>query len=99
MIGGISRWGRTELIIFDGKLNSTGFCQCLQIFLLPFINEHQQYHRLHMDNAPSHTANSTREFIELNHVNHFKTPAQSPKLMPIELVWHDLKVFISNEIN
>ena len=34
--------------------------------------------RLMMDNAPSHTFNFTKRFINLNEINHFPTPAQSP---------------------
>ena len=34
----------------------------------------------------------------INNINHYKTPAQSPDLMPIELVWHDLKKYLSETI-
>ena len=51
-----------------------------------------------MDNAPAHTAIKTRIFIKENSINHYKTPAQSPDLMPIELVWHDLKRYLSVEV-
>jgi hypothetical protein len=51
-----------------------------------------------MDNAPAHTAVSTREHFEDININHFKSPAQSPDLNPIELVWHDMKVYISGTV-
>ena len=74
------------------------FVHLFNRFFFPFKN--QQYplsHRLHMDNASSHVSGYTRQFFSDNGINHFKTPAQSPDLNPIELVWHDLKVFISEE--
>ena len=50
-----------------------------------------------MDNDPKHTSHSTREFIMLNNINHCKTPPQSPDLMPIEMVWNDLKYYLTSE--
>ena len=49
-----------------------------------------------MDNAPQHTAAESIRFLENNNINHRPAPAQSPDLNPIELVWHDLKVWLSN---
>ena len=48
-----------------------------------------------MDNVPSHISGYTREFFQNHNINHFKTLAQSPDLNPIEMVWHDMKVYIS----
>jgi hypothetical protein len=99
IIGGISRSGPTKLVIFEGKLNARGFQRVSRIFLLPFIAQNYPlHHRLHMDNAPTHSANTTKNFLIQNGVNHFKTPAQSPDLMPIELVWNDLKRYLADEL-
>ena len=82
---GISRNGKTPLIIFRGKLNSSYFCELAEEFLLPFIQEKYPInHRLHMDNAPSHSSAQTRNFLNNEGVLHFKTPAQSPDLNPIK---------------
>ena len=51
-----------------------------------------------MDNARPHVANFTKTYLKNNQINHFKTSAQSPDLNPMELVWHDMKVFIGEEI-
>ncbi len=40
-----------------------------------------------MDNAVSHISGETVAFLNSNGINWFKTPAQSPDLNPIELVW------------
>ena len=44
-----------------------------------------------MDNEPKHTSHSTKGFMILNNIEHFKTPPQSPDLMPIEMVNYYLK--------
>ena len=49
-----------------------------------------------MDNASFHTNSSL--WLAQNGLNHFKTPAQSPDLNPIELVWNDLKFYIGKYV-
>ena len=51
-----------------------------------------------MDNARCHVSKSSKRFFRRNFINHFKTPAQSPDFIPIELVWHDLKDYLSKVI-
>ena len=95
ILGGISRLGKTRLMIFSGKLNAIGFQQLAEEFLVPFINQfYPEHHCIHMDNASFHTCEDTREWWNLNLLNHFKHPAQSPDLNAIELVWNDLKAYI-----
>ena len=93
ILGGISRLGKTKLMIFSGKVNTAGFKQLADQFIIPFVNDkYSTYHRLHLDNASFHTKSA--QWFEDNGLNHFKTPAQSPDLNPIELVWNDLKHYI-----
>lgn len=99
ILGAISKRGRSKLMIFKGNLRSHGFKQLCSQFLIPFIaNRYPIYHSVHMDNARHHVSETTTRFLNRNGINHFRTPAQSPDLNPIELVWQDLKVYLSNEV-
>ena len=51
-----------------------------------------------MDNAPSHSAHATRAFLQELGINHSITPPQSPDLNHFELVWHDMKVYIAEQV-
>ena len=48
-----------------------------------------------MDNARPHLSRFTRNFLTTHNNYHVKSPAQSPDINPIEMVWHDLKKYIS----
>lgn len=63
--------------------------------MVPFINESlPDYHMVHMDNAPAHTALTTQEFWDCNWLNYRPASAQSLDLNPIELAWNDLKYWL-----
>ncbi len=95
IIGGISRRGRTRLIVFSGNLNSQGFQDLSNQFVLPFIERtYPNYHSLYLDGAGHHRSAETTEYLRLNNVNKIKAPAQNP----IELVWNDLKFYLKNKI-
>lgn len=86
-------------MVFTGKLNAKAFQYLLGEFLIPFINEKfPNFHKLHMDNAPTHTSDDTTDFIFHHNINHSKSPAQSPDLNPIELVWNDMKQFLRLDV-
>ena len=97
LFGGISRKGLTPLVIFEKLMFSDDFQKILSIAVLPHLREKFPYgHRFFMDNDPKHTSRSTARFMILNNINHFPTPPESPDLMPIEMVWNDLKFYLTN---
>ena len=78
VVAAISRLGPSSAILFKGKLNSPSFINILDGSIIPFIRNNFNNHRFMMDGAPSHTAFKTRRHLMINHINYFKTPAQSP---------------------
>jgi transposase len=99
VLGGISRRGATSLEIFSSRLNGRGFTSLLGDFLVPFVRRvYPDSHRLHMDNAPSHSSVHTSGFLDLNEIFHFRTPPQSPDINPIEMVWNDIKYHIKSTV-
>ena len=96
--GVVSRRGATELLIFDGIMRKEFFVQeILDNTFLPFAQEHYaDDYRLVMDNDPKHSSRASRDFLEQENVNWFKTPAESPDMNPIEHIWHQLKYYLRN---
>lgn len=99
--GGISRKGSTQLVIFGGIMNAEFYTkEILEKTLLPFIQEFfpaPLSHRFWQDNDPKHTSKMAKKFLETNHINWFKTPAESPDLNMIENVWATLKYYVSKD--
>ena len=76
---------------------SHDFQKIPRLAVIPHLRVKFPYgHRFFMDNDPKHTSRSTRNFMILNNINHFPTPPESPDLMPIEMVWNDLKFYLRN---
>ena len=100
IFAGISRQGATELVLYEGRCNAVGFRRIFAQSVLPFaatVYATRRW-RLQMDNARYHVSPLSRAFFVQHQINHFATPAQSPDFNPIELVWHDLKVFIRENV-
>ena len=72
--GGISRKGRTEIIIFDGIMKSDFFVEeILKNTLLPFVREtFGVNHRFQQDNDPKHRSKLSQKFMEDNSINWWK---------------------------
>ena len=76
---GISKRGRTTIIIFEGILDSNGFILLLKKGLIPFINDYYpDWYRLYMDNDSKHNSFITKNFLERNFINRLNAPPNSP---------------------
>ena len=96
---GISHRGRTNLCIFDGKMNAALFVAILEKSLVPFIrNVYPDGHHFVQDNDPKHCSRLARKFYAEKGINWWPTPPESPDLNPIECLWHELKEYIRREV-
>ena len=96
---GISKRGRTPIVIFDGIMDATLYVKIIQNGLLPFIQEtYPDSHRFMQDNDPKHTSKKVAEFFAQSGVNWWKTPPESPDMNPIENLWHEMKEHIRREV-
>ena len=67
--------------------------------LLPFVRQtFPDGFQSQQDNDPKHTSNRAKFFMEESDVNWWITPAESPDLKPIELLWQELKHFVRNTV-
>ncbi len=95
---GISSRGATNVVVFMGTFTATQYVDILEAALIPFLEEvYPDRHRFQQDNDPKHTSRYAKDYIEEKEVNRFKTPASSPNLNPIELMWHALKDYLRND--
>ncbi|PIK37640.1 Transposable element Tcb2 transposase [Apostichopus japonicus] len=98
---GISVRGATDIVIFDGIMRSEFYCQeLLQNGLLPFVRKAfpDGGYRFIQDNDPKHTSGFTKSFMVANQIPWWPTPAESPDLNPIEMLWHELKHCLRSEL-
>jgi hypothetical protein len=88
--GGVSKFGKTPLIVIEKTLDSSGYCEVLKDYknwlskLGPISGSASLLH----DNARMHVSAHTNAYLQQEGIQVVPNwPANSPDLNPIELVW------------
>ena len=84
---GISTLGRTQIVFVRGKMNSEGYQEILENFLIPFMDRWPHLELVFQrDNASVHVSTPTRQWFASKNLPLLEWPAKSPDLSPIENV-------------
>jgi len=87
--GGIHHHGKTQLVFVQGNLTARRYVdEMLRPAAVPCIQQHNL--TLQQDNARSHAARLTQDFLQAQGVDVLPWPAYSPDLSPIEHLWDHL---------
>lgn len=90
--GAISYQQRLYLVVLDGRTNSTKYCDVLQHYLLPVVDDiYGEKWIFQQDFCALHQSNYTKQWFEANYVAVMEWPAKSPDLNIIENVWAQIE--------
>ena len=95
---GILMKGAINICLINGSVDSKVYQEIILSHFKPLVDKYLPGGFLQRDNAPCHTSLSTRTFFEQNGIRVFPTPPESPDLISIENLWHELKHFLRTSV-